>query len=126
MPACFDTYRSVFRPMKHQRGHRKTRQKGPDIHVSHCFKHSPNAARARRGSQQPCPPCLGPPELASGIDALNAEIYPAVNNGVYRAGFATTQAAYEKAYQDLFAMLDRLERRPDGSPIRMTDDGFGS
>jgi putative glutathione S-transferase len=52
-----------------------------------------------------------PPELASDIDALNAEIYPAVNNGVYRAGFATTQAAYEEAYQALFAMLDRIERR---------------
>jgi len=56
-------------------------------------------------------PLFRPPQLASDIDALNAEIYPAVNNGVYRAGFATTQAPYEEAYQDLFAMLDRLERR---------------
>ena len=56
-------------------------------------------------------PLFRPPHLASSIDALNAEIYLAVNNGVYRAGFATTQAAYEEAYQDLFAMLDRLERR---------------
>src|SRR5262249_59845469 len=53
-------------------------------------------------------PLFRPPKLAPGIDALNAEIYPAVNNGVYRAGFATTQAAYEEAYQELFAMLDRL------------------
>jgi glutathionyl-hydroquinone reductase len=59
-------------------------------------------------------PLFRPPELASDIDALNAEIYPAVNNGVYRAGFATTQAAYEEAYQQLFAMLDRLERRLGG------------
>jgi len=56
-------------------------------------------------------PLFRPPELASSIDALNAEIYPAVNNGVYRAGFATTQAAYEEAYRELFAMLDRLECR---------------
>jgi putative glutathione S-transferase len=56
-------------------------------------------------------PLFRPPELASDVDALNAEIYPAVNNGVYRAGFATTQAAYEEAYQQLFAMLDRIERR---------------
>ena len=56
-------------------------------------------------------PLFRPPELASSIDALNAEIYPAVNNGVYRAGFATTQVAYEEAYQELFAMLDRLEGR---------------
>ena len=59
-------------------------------------------------------PLFRPPELASDIDALNAEIYPAVNNGVYRAGFATTQAAYEEAYQALFAMLDRIEHRLGG------------
>jgi glutathionyl-hydroquinone reductase len=59
-------------------------------------------------------PLFRPPELASDIDALNAEIYPAVNNGVYRAGFATTQAAYEDAYQELFAMLDRIEQRLGG------------
>lgn len=59
-------------------------------------------------------PLFRPPELASSIDALNAEIYAAVNNGVYRAGFATTQAAYEEAYQELFATLDRLERRLSG------------
>ena len=59
-------------------------------------------------------PLFRPPELASHIDALNAEIYPAVNNGVYRAGFATTQAAYEEAYQELFAMLDRIEHRLAG------------
>src|ERR1700751_5540830 len=55
-------------------------------------------------------PLFRPPELASHIDALNAEIYSAVNTGVCRAGFATTQAAYEEAYLDLFAMLDRLRR----------------
>lgn len=59
-------------------------------------------------------PLLRPPELASDIDALNAEIYRAINNGVYRAGFATTQAAYEEAYRELFAMLDRLEERLRG------------
>ena len=56
-------------------------------------------------------PLFRPPELASDIDALDAEIYPAVNNGVYRTGFATSQTAYEEAYRDLFAMLDRLESR---------------
>lgn len=43
------------------------------------------------------------------IDAWNARIYPALNNGVYRAGFAITQAAYEEAYHGVFAMLDELE-----------------
>ncbi len=45
------------------------------------------------------------------IDALNARIYPAVNNGVYRAGFATTQEAYGEAVSELFSMLDELEER---------------
>ncbi|WP_297841502.1 glutathione S-transferase family protein [Pseudomonas sp.] len=50
-----------------------------------------------------------PEALRSRIDALNSEIYPAVNNGVYRAGFATSQGAYEQAFDELFAELDTLE-----------------
>jgi glutathionyl-hydroquinone reductase len=50
-----------------------------------------------------------PQALHGEIDAVNAAVYPNVNNGVYRAGFATTQEAYEAAYADLFAELDRLE-----------------
>jgi putative glutathione S-transferase len=50
-----------------------------------------------------------PAPLRSEIDALNERIYPAVNNGVYRAGFATSQQAYEEAFDDVFAELDRLE-----------------
>ncbi|NET35622.1 MAG: glutathione S-transferase family protein [Cyanothece sp. SIO1E1] len=45
------------------------------------------------------------------IDALNDRIYNTVNNGVYKAGFATTQAAYEEAIAPLFATLDWLEAR---------------
>jgi putative glutathione S-transferase len=52
-----------------------------------------------------------PEELRPEIDALNAMIYPNVNNGVYRAGFATTQSAYEEAVVPLFAALDELEDR---------------
>ncbi|WAE54641.1 glutathione S-transferase family protein [Stutzerimonas frequens] len=52
-----------------------------------------------------------PEALHGEIDALNARIYPAINNGVYRAGFATTQDAYEEAFDDLFRELDWLERR---------------
>jgi putative glutathione S-transferase len=44
------------------------------------------------------------------IDAWNERIYPAINNGVYRAGFATTQAAYEEAYREVFAELDHLDQ----------------
>lgn len=54
---------------------------------------------------------LYPAELREEIDALNARIYPKLNNGVYRAGFATTQVAYEEAFHDVFAMLDELEGR---------------
>ncbi len=45
------------------------------------------------------------------IDALNAEIYETVNNGVYRAGFATQQAVYERAARGIFTTLDKLEAR---------------
>jgi len=52
---------------------------------------------------------LYPEELRAGIDALNDRVYPRLNNGVYRAGFATTQVAYEEAFADVFIMLDELE-----------------
>ena len=52
-----------------------------------------------------------PEELRAEIDALNARIYRKVNNGVYKAGFATTQEAYEKAFVELFETLDFLEER---------------
>ena len=55
-----------------------------------------------------------PQALRTEIDAVNAEVYEAVNNGVYKAGFATTQSAYEEAVTALFAMLDRLETRLEG------------
>ncbi|MCL4713074.1 MAG: glutathione S-transferase family protein [Pseudorhodoplanes sp.] len=52
-----------------------------------------------------------PPALRAQIDALNDDVYPNINNGVYRAGFATTQEAYEEAYRTLFAALARMEER---------------
>lgn len=54
---------------------------------------------------------LYPTALHSEIDRLNSEIYPALNNGVYRAGFATTQVSYAEAVTDVFGMLDKLESR---------------
>ncbi|MFC5694625.1 glutathione S-transferase family protein [Pseudomonas sp. GCM10022186] len=50
-----------------------------------------------------------PEPLRAEIDALNERIYPAINNGVYRAGFATTQDAYEEAFHALFDELDHLD-----------------
>jgi len=52
-----------------------------------------------------------PEHLREAIDAVNARIYEAVNNGVYRAGFATTQEAYDEAVETLFGTLDWLEAR---------------
>ena len=60
---------------------------------------------------------LYPEDLRSNIDALNAEVYGSLNNGVYRAGFATTQLAYEEAFAGVFATLDALERRLDAGPF---------
>jgi putative glutathione S-transferase len=51
-----------------------------------------------------------PAALRADIDRLNELIYPNVNNGVYRAGFATAQAAYEEAFRNLFDTLDELEQ----------------
>ncbi len=56
-----------------------------------------------------------PEHHRSEIDALNAEIYESVNNGVYRAGFATEQGAYETAARSVFNELDRLEARLEKS-----------
>ncbi|MGH7934567.1 MAG: glutathione S-transferase family protein [Candidatus Binataceae bacterium] len=54
---------------------------------------------------------LCPPDLADEIDRINAIVYNSVNNGVYKCGFATTQAAYETAFDELFRTLDELEAR---------------
>ena len=50
-----------------------------------------------------------PEPLRAEIDRINARVYATVNNGVYRAGFATTQEAYEEAVTELFSSLDWLD-----------------
>ena len=59
-------------------------------------------------------PDLAPEELREEMDAWNARIYAQVNNGVYRAGFARTQAAYDEAVHELFAALDEIEAHLTG------------
>ncbi|OAL02218.1 hypothetical protein IQ06DRAFT_346808 [Phaeosphaeriaceae sp. SRC1lsM3a] len=54
---------------------------------------------------------LLPEHLVADIDALNAWVYTDLNNGVYRAGFATSQSAYDSAVRGVFAALDRLEEQ---------------
>lgn len=63
---------------------------------------------------RPGAPDLYPALLRAEIDAVNAVVYEDVNNGVYKVGFATTQAAYETAVRALFARLDWLEERLAG------------
>lgn len=54
---------------------------------------------------------LYPPEHADELKALNELVYNDINNGVYRAGFARQQAAYDAAVSAVFAALDRVEER---------------
>jgi glutathionyl-hydroquinone reductase len=60
---------------------------------------------------------LYPAHLAYDIDALNAEVYDRLNNGVYKAGFASSQEAYDEATDGVFATLDMLEDRLTGPYI---------
>jgi putative glutathione S-transferase len=60
---------------------------------------------------------LYPGDLRSKIDALNADVYASLNNGVYRAGFATTQIAYDEAFAAVFATLDALEQKLKAGPL---------
>jgi glutathionyl-hydroquinone reductase len=59
----------------------------------------------------PGAPDLYPPDQRRDIDALGALMYHAVNNGVYKCGFASCQADYEQAFDSLFTTLDALEER---------------
>jgi glutathionyl-hydroquinone reductase len=52
-----------------------------------------------------------PPPLRAEIDRVNAVVYENINNGVYRAGFATSQEAYEEAFRALFSALEEIEQR---------------
>ena len=66
-------------------------------------------------------PRLYPEHLREEIDAVNADVFADVNNGVYRCGFATSQEAYEKAYHRLFDRLDRLSERLEGQRFLVGD-----
>ena len=62
-----------------------------------------------------------PEDLRADIDELNALVYDTVNNGVYKCGFATSQAAYDKNFEKLFATLDLLEARLSGQKYLFGD-----
>ncbi|MGH2442285.1 MAG: glutathione S-transferase family protein [Chloroflexota bacterium] len=71
--------------------------------------------------QMPGAPDLYPEPKRREIDEIGAVLYEDVNNGVYRAGFATTQEAYEEAFDSLFARLDWLEDRLSGQRFLVGD-----
>ena len=60
---------------------------------------------------RPGAPELYPDKLQDEIEEISAGVYEDVNNGVYKCGFASTQAAYEESYRKLFARLDQLSER---------------
>ncbi|MFC2970051.1 glutathione S-transferase family protein [Acidimangrovimonas pyrenivorans] len=62
-----------------------------------------------------------PEDLRAAIEPVNARIYDGLNNGVYRAGFATSQAAYDAAAEQVFATLDWLEDRLAANRYLMGD-----
>lgn len=62
-----------------------------------------------------------PEHLRSDIDQINERIYHTINNGVYRVGFATSQVAYEQAYDELFESLDWLELHLSANRYLMGD-----
>lgn len=71
------------------------------------LNHAFDGVGARPGDYYPEP-------LRAEIDQVNARVYDTVNNGVYKAGFATSQAAYDEAVIALFESLDWLEQRLEG------------
>ena len=66
-------------------------------------------------------PDFYPSELRDEIDGINALVYPKVNNGVYRSGFAGSQSAYDDAVTTLFSALDDLEKRLTGREFLVGD-----
>jgi putative glutathione S-transferase len=64
---------------------------------------------------------LYPNPLKPAIDAWNERIYATVNNGVYRCGFAQSQAAYDRACADLFATLDDVDQQLKAHPYLCGD-----
>lgn len=84
--------------------HRATIVNNESSEIIRTFNSAFDAVGARPGDYYPA-------ELREAIDALNARIYETVNDGVYKAGFATTQQAYEDAFGALFETLDWLDDR---------------
>lgn len=86
---------------------RKTIVSNESAEIIRMFNTAFDALGAKPGDYYPEP-------LREQIDTVNALIYSNINNGVYKAGFATTQSAYEKAVVVLFETLEMIEQRLSG------------
>ncbi len=95
--------------------HRNTIVSNESSEIIRMFNTAFDAIGATPGDLYPIP-------LRADIDALNARIYDTVNNGVYKAGFATTQQAYDEAVVPLFETLDWLEERLSTARYLTGDD----
>ena len=95
--------------------HRRTIVSNESAEIVRMFNSAFDGIGAAPGDCYPAP-------LRAEIDALNERIYRDVNNGVYRAGFATTQAAYEEAVVPLFETLEWLEARLARSSFLMGEE----
>lgn len=62
-----------------------------------------------------------PEEMRADIDEINDFVYANINNGVYKCGFATSQEAYDEAYQSLFTALDTINTRLEGNQFLLGD-----
>ncbi len=84
-----------------------------------------NAQAEALGAAEAAQLDLYPADLSTEIDALNEEIYVAINNGAYKAGFSSDQAVYAAAFEAYFSMLQALEDRlaADDRPF-LTGDRF--
>jgi len=67
---------------------------------------------------------LYPESVQSEIDQINPDMYKNLNNGVYQAGFATKQQAYEEAYSNVFSTLDKYEQRLSDGRAFLFGDNF--
>lgn len=83
--------------------HTKTIVNNESADIIRIFNHRFNALTGNEDDYYP-------EQLCAQIDEINHEIYHNVNNGVYKAGFATTQEAYEDAVTSLFTTLDKVEK----------------
>jgi putative glutathione S-transferase len=82
---------------------------------------TPDLSTEWRAFHKPGAPDLYPAALRDEIEALAEPIYRNINNGVYRCGFATSQEAYNEAYADLWAELDRVSTRLEHQRYLMGD-----